>query len=171
MRVLALLATVVLTTVAAIGGDGVAWLSVDEAVARSKNEPRPILVDVYTGWCGWCKRMDKSTYADSAIVAYINRTFWAIKFDAEQKDSLVFNGRVFRYVTERKAHEFALSLLSEQMSYPSTVFLNPDFSMIQPIAGYLDPASMAPILAYIGEGANRTTEWKDFQRTFSTLPK
>ena len=40
------------------------WLTWDQAVAKMEKEPRKIMVDVYTDWCGWCKRMDASTFQD-----------------------------------------------------------------------------------------------------------
>lgn len=147
---------------------GVHWISFEEAVQRSKVEPRKILIDVYTDWCGWCKKMDKATYEDPAVAAYINATYWPVKLDAERKDTVVFNDKAFVYVKERKAHALALSLLSEKMSYPTTVFLNEDFSMIQAVPGYLDPRTISPILAFFGEPS--TTDWETFKKNFTALP-
>ena len=36
------------------------WISFEQAVELQKKEPRKILIDVYTDWCGWCKKMDKT---------------------------------------------------------------------------------------------------------------
>jgi uncharacterized protein YyaL (SSP411 family) len=149
----------------------VKWLTVEEAVRASTSEPRPILVDVYTGWCGWCKKMDKTTYSDSSIAAYINARYWPVKFDAESKDTVLFQGKAFVFVPDRKAHELALSLLNEKMSYPSTVFLRPDWSMIQPVPGYLDTQTMRPILDYVAGGAmERGETWETFKAQFRELP-
>lgn len=163
---------VVLATVQLPAHDGlVNWLSFEEAVVASATKPKPILIDVYTEWCGWCKRMDKTTYSDSAIAAYINEHFWPVKLDAERKDTVVFQGKPFVYVPERRAHELALALLSERMSYPTTVFLRPDWSMLQPVPGYLDVNTMPPIIAYIAGGAmERGEEWETFKREFKQLP-
>lgn len=146
----------------------VKWLTLEEAVAKSKEEPRPVLVDIYTEWCGWCKKMDRTTYADTAIASYINANFWPVKLDAERTDTIQFLGKQFVFVPERKAHEIALALLSEKMSYPSTVFLRADWSMIQPVGGYLDSKTMLPIIAYIGGGAlERGESWEAFSASFS----
>lgn len=152
----------------AASDNGVHWISFEEAVKRSKTEPRKILIDVYTEWCGWCKKMDKATYEDPAVAAYINATYWPVKLDAERKDTVVFNEKAFVYVKERKAHALALSLLSEKMSYPTTVFLNEDFSMIQAVPGYLDARTMSPILAFFGEPS--TADWETFKKNFTGLP-
>jgi thiol:disulfide interchange protein len=44
-------------------GEKVKWLTVAEMQAAYSKNPKPILVDVYTTWCGWCKVMDKQTYS------------------------------------------------------------------------------------------------------------
>ena len=49
----------------------------------------------YTSWCGWCKRMDGSTFSDPTIVNYMNAKYYCVKFDAETKDTIVFNGHQF----------------------------------------------------------------------------
>ncbi|HTB31563.1 MAG TPA: DUF255 domain-containing protein, partial [Bacteroidia bacterium] len=52
-----------------ISGDDkeIHWVNFDEAVKLNEKHPRKILIDVYTQWCGWCKKMDASTYTDPDI--------------------------------------------------------------------------------------------------------
>ena len=59
------------------------WMTWDQAIAKNNENPRKIMIDVYTDWCGWCKRMDKSTFVDTAVVNYVNKHFYAVKFNAE----------------------------------------------------------------------------------------
>ena len=51
------------------------WLSFEEAIEKNKENPKPILVDLYTDWCGWCKKMDKTTYKNEVIVKFINDNY------------------------------------------------------------------------------------------------
>jgi thioredoxin-related protein len=156
----------------AVPEQSIKWLTFEEAVRKNEKEPRLLLIDVYTDWCGWCKKMDRTTYSDADVAAYINKNYWPVRFNAEQRDSILFSGKTFRYVPERKAHELALSLLSEKMSYPSTVFLNKDLSMIQALPGYLDATKMAPIIAFFIEGqAGSTKSWPEYEKSFKGLPK
>ena len=67
------------------------WITFEEAVKKSKAEKRPIFIDVYTDWCGWCKVMDKNTFNDPAVAKLLNEKFYAVKFDAEQKEDVVFD--------------------------------------------------------------------------------
>lgn len=146
------------------------WISVEEAYTLSQTTPKKIIIDVYTDWCGWCKRMDATTYSNATIVNYINDNFYAVKFDAEQKADVTINGTTYKYVGEgrRGYHELAAALLQGQMSYPSTVFLDEKFGMIQPVPGYMDAAGIEPILAFFATNAYKTKQWDEFQAEFKS---
>ena len=77
----------------------VKWYSLEEAVALQKKKPKKIFIDMYTDWCGWCKRMDATTFTDSAVSAYLNENFYCVKFDAEQKNPVTFQGKTFNFVS------------------------------------------------------------------------
>ena len=62
---------------------------------KMKKEPRPILLDFYTDWCGWCKQMMKTTYADVNLASYINTYFYPAKFNAESKDTIEYLGKKY----------------------------------------------------------------------------
>ncbi|MBP8765025.1 MAG: DUF255 domain-containing protein, partial [Ferruginibacter sp.] len=91
-----------------------------EAYAK---EPRPILIDMYTSWCGWCKVMDKKTYTNENVVAYINKKFYAVKFNAESKATLSFLGKDYAYNKKEKIHELAKKLAGYELGFPSTILL------------------------------------------------
>ena len=75
------------------------WLSWEEALEKQKEERRKILVDVYTDWCTWCKKMDSRTFQKSNIVKYVNENYYAVKFNAEQKDEIIFDNKSYSYVS------------------------------------------------------------------------
>jgi len=144
------------------------WYTVEEAYELTKTEPKMILIDVYTDWCGWCKKMDKDTYAKEKIAKYLNDNFYPVKFNAEQKDSINILDHTFKFIQEgrRGYHELAAALLNGQMSYPSTVFMTKSFEMIQNVPGYLDEKTMYPILVYLYEGHYETTPYETFLEDF-----
>ena len=124
------------------------WISFKEAFELNQKAPRKVIIDVYTGWCGWCKVMDQRTFTQPVIIDYVNEHFYAVKLDAEQSDDIVVGGNTFR--KQGNTHELAINLLQGKMSYPSTVFLNEKMGMIQPIAGYLEPRMFHQIITYFG---------------------
>ncbi len=144
------------------------WMTIQEAEAAAKENPRPVFIDVYTDWCGWCKKMDKDTFQNEKIAKYVNENFYAVKFDAEQKDSVVFQGHTFKFVPQGKRgyHELAAALLNGKMSYPNIVYLDKELKMIQPIAGYMAPAQFEEIINFIAGEHYKKTPFEDFKKEF-----
>jgi len=148
------------------------WLSFEEAIQLNQEEKRKILVDVYTDWCGWCKKMDRTTYSHPEIVEYINKNYYAVKLDAERKDTVKLGEQVF--VNEnpdarRSPHQLAVSLLNGKMGYPSTVFLDENIELLNPpISGYLSASSIEAILHFFGDNvySKKEMSWQEFQQKF-----
>lgn len=138
------------------------WLSFEEAVKLQKEHPKKIIVDVYTDWCGWCKKMDKNTYTDAEVIKQIQSHYYFVKLNAEQKEEIKYKDKVFTFKQEYKANELAVSLLNGQMSYPSTVFLDEDMNLLTVVPGYLTPKDMNPILKYFGENIYKEKNWKEY---------
>ncbi len=144
--------------------ENIKWLTMEEAAAKIKSEPRKVLIDVYTDWCGWCKKMDKSTFSDPTVAAYINKNYYAVKLNAESKAPVTLNGHTYNYNPEYKAHELAVALLNGQMSYPSTVYLNEKMEMLTPVPGYLDVKTITKILSFFGENHHQRMTWQDYEK-------
>ncbi|XOV94552.1 MAG: thioredoxin family protein [Bacteroidota bacterium] len=144
------------------------WYSFEEAVALSKEKPKKLLIDIYTDWCGWCKKMDADAYSNQHLVDYINKNYYAVKFNAEQKEDIEFSDHTFKFLVNgrRGVHELAIALTNNKLSYPTTVFMDEEFRIIQPIAGYMTAKDMAPILAYFGENKYTDTSWSEFQKDY-----
>src|SRR6478736_5236100 len=90
------------------------WMSFEEAIEKSKTEKRKIFIDVYTDWCGWCKVMDKKTFSEAKVAKILNEEFYPVKFNAEQRGNVVFNGTTFKFVASGNNgyHELAAALLN-----------------------------------------------------------
>ena len=146
------------------------WISFEEAVARTEVNPKMILIDLYTDWCGWCKKMDRDTYSRKEIVSYVNEKFYAVKFNAEGSQEVNFRGYTFKFVPSgRKGyHELAAALTQNKLSYPTTVFMNEEFQIIQPIPGYLDARSFDVISRYMGDGKYKNIGWEEFQESYQS---
>jgi thioredoxin-related protein len=149
------------------------WITnINELQLKMQQSPKKVIVDMYTGWCGWCKKMDADTYSNPALVKYVNNNFYAVKFDAERQDTIRFQGRDFFFAPQYRANGFALELLKDylakggQMSYPQTVFLMENFQQPTPIPGYRTVAEMETFLTYFGDNAYRRMPWDQYSKTY-----
>ena len=165
--ILGCLAVLLSFSAAAEGKDStetIQWMTIEEAYAQAMQDstPKRIFIDVYTDWCGWCKTMDKNTFNNPEVAAYMNANFYNVKFNAEQKDSVNILGQTFKYVENgrRGYHELAAALLQNKMSYPTVVFLNGKFEMIAPVPGYQKPEEFLLIAEFIGSGIYLEKSWE-----------
>ncbi len=145
------------------------WMSLEQAIKKSGKQPKKIFMDMYTDWCGWCKKMDQTTFSDPVIAAYMNKHYYAVKFDAEGQDSVVFNKQTYAQQKpgqKRSPHNLAIYLLNGKMSYPSYVFLNSDQSVITAVPGYYTADQFEPLLHFFATDAWKNTKWVDFQKSF-----
>ncbi len=144
---------------------GIQWLNFEQAVASNDVAPKKIFIDMYTHWCGWCKRMDATTFENPEVVSYINKYFYAVKFDAETKDSVLFKDKYFQFKPEYKSNELAALLMNGKMSYPTSVYLDGESNLIGPVPGYLTAEQFLPVLKYFAEDFYKTTSWEDYMNS------
>ena len=144
------------------------WLSWEEAMERQAKAPRKILVDVYTDWCGWCKRMDANTFENPKVAEYLNQHFYVVKLDAEMKETINWRGNEFIFRPDagrRGIHTLAYSLLEGQMSYPSIVYLDDVINRITISKGYKTPEQIMPELNYVVEEGYRTMTLEQYKNS------
>ncbi len=145
------------------------WITFDEAYIKCKKNPRPIMIDIYTTWCGPCKMMSNQTFNNPQIAKYINDNFYAVKFDTESKDSVKFDKYIFvssDNSNPKAPHQFAASILDNQLAYPSIVFLNNQIQRLDILKGFMPPKSFEPILNYYGSGDYQKVKWEEYEKTF-----
>ncbi len=144
------------------------WMSFDMAVKLNKEHPKKIFIDVYTQWCGWCKRMDQTTYLDKEIIDYMNKNFYAVRLDAETKDTFHFNNHQFvnSSPTEKgSVNELAYSLMDGKMVYPTTIYLDENFNRISVAPGYLSSSDFKMVLTYFAEEKYKTISYDDYKKS------
>lgn len=146
--------------------DKINWLNFEQLNTQYTAAPKPILIDVYTNWCGWCKEMDRTTYKHEKLSAYINEHYYAIKFNAESKEPITFNNKIYKYNKQYKTHELALYLLGGQLSFPTTVFMSSTNAQPAPLPGYMKPKEMEAPLKFFGEKADATQTFVAFNKNF-----
>ncbi len=148
-------------------GEKIKWYTWEEAMAANEKEPRKFVIDVYTNWCHWCKVMDKKTFSKKKIIEYVNANFYPIKFNAEQRADINFQGHTFKYVSSgrRGYHQLAGALLDGRLSYPSIVYLNEKMERIMISPGYKDDKAFITELVYANEEHYKTTDFDHYKKS------
>lgn len=151
------------------------WIKIDQlekSIGQTNNQGKKILVDCYTDWCGWCKRMDKDTFSDTLIAKIMNYYFIAVKFDAECQENITLKGKEYKSngATSKKKnpHQLAYYLLNNRLSYPSFSIMNTDLNVIEVIAGYNNPNEFEKMLVFFGEGLNTELDYNQFAKEYET---
>lgn len=146
----------------------VKWTTFDKVLAEAKaNNKKFILVDLYTDWCGWCKKMDENVFNDATISATLNTDFAAVKFNAETTEPVNFNGKTYSFAKDgqRGANQLAMDLgkVGNKLGYPTIVVLDADGKKIQAFPGFKDVQTMGMILKYFQTESYKKMDFQQFQ--------
>jgi thioredoxin-related protein len=146
------------------------WYTLKEALELEKQQPRKIIIDIYTDWCGWCKRMDAETFNHPVIAEYLSKNFYPVKFNAESTEPVEFNGQKFiNPGGGRSVHEFAAALFKTQkleIGYPCIAYLNENMQLLIAVPGYWEAKRIEPLLSYIVEEKFKLQPFDDYQKSF-----
>ncbi len=153
---------------------GINWMSLEEAIAAQKKEPKKIVMDVYTQWCGPCKMMMRNTFTSEDVIAYLNANYYAVKFDAESPDPVTYQGKEFTNPGwnpnargRNSTHELSRALGVN--AYPTLVYFDEQATIIAPIPGYKTPPQLEMYLKFFANqfsSSVKQAEWEAYRDSF-----
>ena len=157
MELIKVITTLILLTLSLGLSAQVNWYTFEEAFEAQKIDPKPIMVDAYTIWCGPCKLLDKNTFGNKDVSDYLNENFYPVKFNAEGNEVVRFEGKVYdnpnydpkRAKTRNNSHNLTRYL--GVSGYPTLVFFDKDGNYITPVVGYINPKQIEIYLKLIYE--------------------
>jgi len=130
---------------APVQSEHIVWIDLEKANMLAQQNAKPILIDVYTDWCKWCKVMDETTFEDPEIIKYVNQHFYPVKLNAEHRSKIEFKGKTYEYV-QKGANMIIGELLGNRPSYPSLVLMDEKLESKQVLKGYQKEAQLLPQL-------------------------
>ncbi|KAB2926289.1 MAG: DUF255 domain-containing protein [Bacteroidetes bacterium] len=124
-------------------GKGIEWKSFNAGMKEAKQSGKKVLIDVYTDWCGWCKKMDAGTYSDKAVQEYLRKNYVLIKLNPEKDPPVSYDGQ------QVSAAEFSQGMGVN--GYPATLFLKSSGEPITLLPGYSEAPMFLHVITFIGE--------------------
>lgn len=151
-------------------GDGMKWTTFDKIEGKEGGQ-KMVFIELYTPWCGWCRRMENVTFDDPTVSKYMNKRFHNIKIDAEDRRPITFLGKTYRFDSKdgsRGRHALAKALMqdSDKQGYPTVAFLDENYNLIQAIPGYITARDFEAIMHYFGDGHYKTKTWAVFVKEY-----
>lgn len=144
-----------LVLTATITASDLNWRSFENAQQIAKSENKIILIDFYTDWCGWCKKMDNETYSNETIINLLNEDFVTVKINPEKQGNIKLEDQTISW--ERFAAEVGVS------GFPATAFFTPNNQLIDLVPGYYDPENMELLLNFMSKGMYQKISFQDYR--------
>ncbi len=135
------------------------WLVYHEGVEKAKAENKYIMVNFYTDWCTFCKKLDKEVYTQEAVKRRLRNSYVAVKVNAESSKKVNFMGKE---ITSRE-----LAKAFNVRGYPTIWFLDAQGEPVTAIPGFLEADKFAMVLDYISGSHYKTTEFADFAKKYT----
>jgi len=114
------------------------WKQYNEGIQLAGKQNKKVFLHFRTDWCGYCKKMDKSTFKDQSVIRLLNEYFVSIKVDGDKEKSIVKEYKV--------------------RGYPDSRFLDEEKKEVHKMPGFVDPATFLFFLEYIQTDSYKTMD-------------
>ena len=110
----------------------------DAALVKAKQDQKLVMVDVYTDWCGWCKKLDKDAYSNKDVLDKLSKDFVSVKINPEKSDA-----------NNKLAKKFGVQ------GYPHIAFVDTTGKKVGEIVGYVPAKEFLKKLNEVTEQAKK----------------
>lgn len=143
------------------------WVTFEEALELQKKTPKKIMMDVYTNWCGPCKMLDKNTFQNKDVADYVNKNYYAVKFNGEGNESVTYKQNTFSNPNynpanaNRRNSAHQLAQYFQITAYPTIVFIDEKGDLMFPLKGYQTPTQLELYLKMFGNDDHKNLKTQE----------
>ena len=141
-------------TVQKAHADKITWHKYNEGLKLAQQSGKKLVIEFTAVWCGWCRKMQATTFKDSTVIDLVDKYYIAVTLDGESRDTLNVDGWI---TTGRElAGEYSVR------NFPTIWFLTSTGERIAPLIGYRDAVGFANVLDYLKDDTYKSTKFQDF---------
>ncbi|HHS50580.1 MAG TPA: DUF255 domain-containing protein [candidate division Zixibacteria bacterium] len=118
------------------------WLDFAEAYPLAMSEGKHLVINFYSLGCGWCRRMDNSTFKDTTVLGILDEGFIGAKLNIASNRRIDWMGR---QLAERE-----IAAIFAGRGVPYTTFIDTTGEVVAALPGYVDAQQFTTILQYVG---------------------
>ena len=134
------------------------WMKYDVGLKAAKENGKHVLVNFTTAWCGYCKKMNATTFKEPEVIKMLDDGFISIMVDGDSKKELNIDGYK---ITERD-----LSRAEYQVrGYPAYWFLKPDGERLGVLPGYQEAGTFLDVLYFMKEALYEKMEFEEYMKS------
>jgi len=128
------------------------WLDFGQLEDSLRVNPKPVFLYFHTDWCTYCRKMEAEVFTKPFIVAELSENYYAVKFDAENPEDVIFDGMVFSNQQLKKSrtplHDLAILFNGQNKPFapPLMLLMDEKFLLKKRINSYLDSKSLHAVL-------------------------
>ncbi|GAB6097631.1 thioredoxin fold domain-containing protein [Desulfatiferula olefinivorans] len=120
----------------ALSAETISWHSYDDGMARAKAEQKKVYINFHADWCGYCHKMERETFKDGQVIAYLNKNYIPVRIDSDKQKDLARKYRV--------------------RGLPDHVFVAETGETIGNQPGYLGPRDFMKVITFVYEEQYKT---------------
>lgn len=141
--------------VSAYGQEKLAWHPFEKALSVADTSNRPVFIDVWAPWCGWCRKMKREVYPK--LAQQMNNQFVLTRLNRD-------DNKTKHYYQGQQLTSLKLAKKLKSQSVPTIVLLDPEGDYLLHISGFIEAQKLEPVLEYISSRAYKNRSFEEFRR-------